>query len=408
MRVLHVLASLSPRTGGPSNVLGLARALVRQGLEVTVCSTDLDETGTWLPWHPPQRISPARQRRSPDEGVEVRFFRANWPSRFGCSWTMAGWLARHIPDYDIVHIHSLYLFHGLIAGHLCRRAGVPYVIRPHGTLDEYHRRHHRLRKRVYDWLIESRNISGAAALHYTSKAEQHDAVAAGVRNRGFVVGLGVDVSEYLSGLDQGLFRASKPELQQKRLIVFLGRVTPKKGLDLLIPAFAEVSQAVPDVHLVLAGPDDEGYAAVVRDLIAKYGVGEQVTWAGLVTGKLKVALLSDADAWVLPSYDENFAVAAVEAMAAGAPIVITDRVGIHEQVSRAQAGLVVEPTVAAVRDGLLALLQDENERRAMGERARRLALTEFSWDTIAAALLREYQALRSPPSQRASAPSLAH
>ncbi len=393
MRVLHVLASLSPRLGGPANVLGLARAVARQGCDVSIFATDIDEWGRLWPWQRPRRLSMPTDRPIMDQGVSVRYFPVCWPSRYACSWKLSAALRNEIATFDLVHIHSLYLFHGFAAAHHCRKNGIPYVIRPHGSLDRFHRGRHRWRKAIYSRLFELRNIAGAAALHYTSVAEAEHARAAGITVPGFVVSLGIDAAEYAELPARGIFRAAHPELNGRRLVVFLGRITPKKGLDLLIPAVGRLSTFVPDLHLVLAGQDDEGYLPRVKQLIERHDLVDRVTWVGFVSGVEKRCLLRDADVWALPSYDENFAVAAVEAMASGAPVLISDRVGIHRVVSEREAGLVVEATVEAVAEGLERILTDGSLRQRLAANARALAFSEFTWDAAATHLIQEYRAI---------------
>ena len=353
-------------------------------------STDADEQGSFAPWHRPRRLPVPTDRTVVQDGVQVQYFRVGWPTRLSCSWDMAAALRQTVQSFDVVHIHSMYLFHGAVAAHYCRAAGVPYVIRPHGTLNPWHRQRRRWQKALFTRLVEGRNVGGAAAMHYTTPDEARFAQDGGVTAPGFVVGMGVDTEQFAVLPERGQFVAEHPELAGRTLVVFLGRITPKKGFDLLIPAIARIATVVPDVHLVLAGPDEEGYAAHVRELIQQHGIESRVTWTGMVTGAAKIALLRDADVWALPSYDENFAVAAVEAMAAEAPILISTGVGIHEIVRRANAGLVVEPTVYAVRDGLKRLLLDPRLRRDMARRGRELALTELSWDPAARRLIDVY------------------
>ncbi len=390
MRVLHVISSISPRTGGPANTVGLLRALARRGCEVSLFTTDLDQPARgWL--RPPRRVALPPGGQALDAGVRVRYFPVGWPWRFACSWPMARALARELASYDLVHIHSLYLFHGLVAGHLCRRAGVPYVIQLHGTLDPWHRRQRRWRKALYTWLVEGRNLRGAAAIHYASPAEAEHARAAGVTTPGFIVSLGIEREEFERLPEPGRFRQRHPELAEKKLIVFLGRVTPKKGLDLLIPALVRALRSQPAAHLVIAGPDDEGYGTVVEELIRRHGVGRHVTWTGLVTGTAKLELLRDADVWVLPSRDENFGVAVVEAMAAGAAVVISNQVGFHPLLSAAGAGLVVEPEGEALAAALERLLASDALRAELGAQARRLALERLTWDAAAGDLLDAYR-----------------
>jgi len=400
MRVLHVAPSLAPRLGGPSNLLGLAGALVRQGCDVSVYATDLDEKGRFLPWPPPRRLDVPTNREIADGGVNLRYFPVHWPTRAACSWRMAAALGRNVGTFDLVQIHSLFQFPGLAAAYFCRRAGVPYVLRPQGAFDPFDQHHHRGRKVVYYRLFEHRNVVRAAAIHYTSQTEAEHARQVGVTAPGFVVPLGIDPQSYADLPPHGRFRANHPPLENRRLVVFLGRITPKKGFDLLIPALARVAARVPEAHLVLAGPDNEGYASTVKDLIAAQGLGSRVTWTGLVTGARKLELLRDADVWVLPSYDENFAVAAVEAMAAAAPVVVSERVAVQDAVRRADAGLVVPTSVDALADAIEAILTNQRLRTQMGSNGQRLVASEFTWDVTANRLMRVYREILHPPPVR--------
>lgn len=395
LRILHVIGSVAPRLGGPSNVLGLARALARQGCDVSLFSTDLDEQGQLWPWRQPHRLEVPTGRPTDVDGVTVQYFPANWPSRWACSLSMAAALREAIPTFDIVHIHSLYLFHGLAAAHYCRRARVPYIIRPHGTLDAWHRQHRQFQKALYGFLVENRNLRHAAAIHYTSAAEAAAARETGVVTPGFVVPQGVSLEEFYALPERGEFRRHHPELANRKLVVFLGRISEKKGFDLLIPAIAQVARSHPDIHLVIAGPDDEGYGQTARNLLQQHGLNEHATWTGMLLGEEKKSLLRDADVWALTSHDENFGVAVAEAMAAGAAVVITKNVGISLHVQKSASGLVCDPTIASVSEAIETLLADPSRREEAGQRAREYAMDSLSWDSAARSLLTEYEAIVS-------------
>jgi glycosyltransferase involved in cell wall biosynthesis len=264
-------------------------------------------------------------------------------------------------------------------------------MRPHGTLHPYIRRHHRFLKTAYNTAIERRNLNNAAAIHYTSVNEMREARTLQLRAPGVVIPLGVALEEYATLPVRGAFRQAHAELKDKRLVVFLGRLTRKKGLDILVEAVALLAGATENVHLVIAGPDDEGYGSVVRACISKARIEDKTTVIGMVSGRQKLQLLADADVWVLPSHSENFGLAVVEAMACRLPVVISDQVDIHPDVSNARAGLVVPCRASAVAAAISRLLGDDALRRAMGTAGGELVASRFSWDAVTDKLLATYQ-----------------
>jgi glycosyltransferase involved in cell wall biosynthesis len=392
--VLHVISSLSMRLGGPSKTIELCRALAKRGVKVTVFTTNLDELGGWLP-----RFGSAKLLDVPlcrpvqDNGVETWYFPTPALSRFKYSPRMANELRVRIKDFALVHTHGLYLYPTMMAGRYARRFGVPYIIQPHGVLDPFMRQRHRVRKRLYGWLTEKRNLDGATAIQYTSQEEMRLASSLRLKAQGVVMPLGINVDEFSNLPRRGTYRADHPELKDARIILFMSRLAEKKGLDILIPAFASLAAANPDTRLILAGPDDDGYGTRVAEMIRRSGVGHRVTRVGMVSGQEKLALLADANMWVLPSYTENFGHAVVEAMACGLPVIISDRVNIHRSIAEADAGVVVDCDVDALAQSMQALLLDDARCRRLGAAAQQLARAEFTWERSATRLVEWYQSL---------------
>jgi glycosyltransferase involved in cell wall biosynthesis len=394
MRVLHVTGALAPRLGGPSRAaIEMSEALAARGVEVTLFSTDLDEQGSWSPLRPPELLDVPTDRSLHVRGVERRHFRARWPSRVAFCPGMARALRERVAAFDVVHVHSLYLCTTLAACHYAGRRRVPYVVRPHGTLDPYLRRRHALRKAVWDGLLQRRHLDRAAAVQYTSDDERELARPFGIRAPAVVVPLGVNLAEFAALPAPGAFRALHPHLRGRRLVVFLGRVTPKKGLDLLVAAFARVAAEVPDAHLVIAGPADGDHGRTVGRMVDALGLRGRTTATGMVAGREKLALLADADVWALPSYTENFAIAAVEALACGLPVVISDRVNIHRDVSAAGAGLVTPCDPAAVAAAIVRVLRDTGLQQRLRAAGPALVRRSFTWDVAAGRLLSLYAEL---------------
>lgn len=353
----------------------MARAVAARGHTVEVYTTDFGLEG---------RV-PADGAPVADGAAAVRYFPVQWPRAFKPSWPLYTALARDLPRADVVHLHSLYLFHDWAAGRFCRRANIPYILRPHGTLDPYIWRRHRARKQVMEWAFQNQVLRHAAALHYTTEEEMHLAAPYARGAPGVVVPLGIELGEYDSLPPPERFVARYPETRGKRIVLFLSRLHEKKGLDILATAFTRIARKFPDVHLVLAGPDD-GMGAQVDQWLRNAGVAGKATRTGMLEGEDKNAALAAASVFVLPSYSENFGIAVLEAMAAGVPVAISDQVNLWREVERGGAGLV-SPCDADAFTGLLErLLGDPATARGMGEAGRRVAREKFSWPRIASAL----------------------
>jgi glycosyltransferase involved in cell wall biosynthesis len=382
MKILHVLANIAPRYGGPPKACqDMARAVAALGHEVSIYTTNQDGSGILaVPLGQPVY----------EAGVETRYFAIQPPRFWGTSLPLARALKERIPAVDLVHVHSLYLFHDLATGYYCRRYGVPYVMQPHGALDPYIYRRHRLRKTVMEVLFENRNISKAAAMQFTTTEEEALARPYTGGAPGLVAPLGVHPAEYAALPAAGAFRAAYPEIGERRIILFLGRINFKKGLDLLVRAFARLARERPDLHLVVAGPDDDGWGEQVRSWAREEQVLDRVTFTGMLLGAAKLAVLRDAEIFALPSYSENFGIAVVEALACGLPVVISDKVNIWREIAAARAGVVVPCDTGPLAAALGTLLDDAAARREMADRGRQLAQETFSWDKVAMRLVEGY------------------
>ena len=381
-----MISSLAPRYGGPPQVcLELCQELAQRGERVAIYTTNIDGPGTLdVPLEEPVWTN----------GVEIRYFPVRPPRGYALSFPLGRALRRVISEQDVVHIHSLYFFPSTVAAHHCRRAGVPYLVRPHGTLDPYHFRHHRGRKWIYERLIEWRNLNRAAAIHFTTLEERELTRPLGLTAPGVVVAPGVHPERYVGDDRAGrAFREEWAEVGDRRIVLFFGRLTAKKGLDVLAQAFGRLARQRSDVHLVVAGPDNDGYGQVVRRWLEAEGVLDRSTFTGMLLGSRKLAALRAADVFALPSHTENFGVAVVEAMACGLPVVISDQVNIWQEVRSAGAGVVVSRDAGQVARALADLLDDQDVRAAMGRRARGLVTEKFSWASAGARMVEVYRAI---------------
>ncbi len=203
---------------------------------------------------------------------------------------------------------------------------------------------------------------------------------------------GIDWERYRTLPPRGALR-TRWGLHDEPVVLFLGRLHFKKGLDLLIPAFDALRRELPDAQLVIAGPENDDYGAKVRGWVRERGLDQAVHFVGMLTGDDVVQAYVDADVFALPSYTENFGMTVAEAMACGLPVVISDQVNIHAEVAHAGAGVVTRCDAAEVANALHTLLGDVERRRTMGQAGRRLVQQRYTWPLVVEALTREYEAV---------------
>jgi glycosyltransferase involved in cell wall biosynthesis len=376
LRILHVIGDLAPASGGPAKAgFEMARAVARRGHEVTIYATDFGQAAD-IP----------RDRML--DGVRIRLFPLANPRIWLASWAMRDALARDLPGFDLLHLHSLYLFHDWAAGSLARRLGKPYLVRPHGTLDPYIFRRRRLKKAIFDLWFQDRVLRDAAAVHYTAEEEMRLAEPYVHGAPGVVIPNGLDPGDYAALPAKGSFRARHPEIGDRRILLFLGRINFKKGLDILADAVGRLKRD--DLHLVIAGPDG-GYLAETRRFVADAGISARTTFAGMLMGQEKLAAFADASLFLLPSYSENFGISVVEAMACGVPVLISDRVNIWREVVADGAGRAAPCDAEAVARQITEMLAEPAALERMGAAGRAAVAARYDWVTIALRLEQVYE-----------------
>lgn len=411
MRILHVIASLATRYGGPSVACpALCRELARQGHQVAIYTTNVDG----------DRLAPVPLDQPVfDHGVEIRFF-PGWthPLEYKFSPSLGRVLARRIPTYDLVHIYSLYIFSATVAAHLCRRFRVPYLLHPHGSLDPFLLRRHPIRKRLYSALFEHHNFQHAAAILFNSSEEARlaapwmDTVLSRTDKippacEIVPVGLEEECFAPVSAEARRQFLARHPELRDKRILLFFGRLSFKKGLDLLARAFIELAPSSGRTHLLVVGPDTEGYGEKLRHWLGAGRLLERATFTGPLEGQDRNVALQLADVFVLPSYSENFGQSVAEAMASRVPVIISNKVNIWPEIQRTGAGLVVPCDAHTLAAALHALLDEPLRAREMGERGRCWAAETLPWRIVGLQMAGAYQRIlnRSLEEQPAGSPA---
>lgn len=369
MRILHLCSSIDPATGGPANVLDrLSRLQAASGHQVTVITAD-------APGHLGDLLA-----RLKSAGVEAHLrgpHQGPLAKGAGVLDAVRGALARGV---DIGHIHGVWQHTPHWGAGLLRRARVPYVFRPCGMLDPWCLAQGALKKKLFLALRGRRDLNAAAALHFTTETERRLVEPLSLAPKPYVIANGIDWDEFDPPPARGLFRRSLG-LNDEPLVVFLSRLHYKKGIELLIPAFAQAAPA--NAMLALVGPGEDDYVKSLADLARREGVGERVKFTGMIKGRARLEALIDADVFCLPSYQENFGVAVAEASGVGTPVLISDQVNICDEVIREKVGVVVPCAVPPLAEALQSMLRDRAEIRAMGERGRAWAARTFDWRGIA-------------------------
>jgi glycosyltransferase involved in cell wall biosynthesis len=373
-------------------VLGLSKALADEGVEVTVLTTDSNgDVG-----QPPLDVP--LDRPVAQEGYQVRYFRCSPFRRYKFSLGLLRWLSDHANEFDLAHIHALFSPISSFSASVARSKKLPYLLRPLGTLDPADLQKKKALKQIYAALLERPNLAGSAAVHFTSPQEAKVSERFGVITQDLVIPLGVNwrknnSTDSQASRDAALQNLKIPQQQDVPLVLFMSRIDPKKGLDLLFPALERLLAEGLKFHFVLAGgnPQDPDYENRIRTQVQNSSLAPHSTIVGFVTGDSKTALLQAADLFVLPSYYENFGIAVAEAMAAGVPVVISDQVHIWEDVKQSEAGWVSACEVSALTDQLRAAIQSAPERQRYGANAQTHALKHYSWKAIAQQTIQAYQ-----------------
>ncbi len=328
-------------------------------------------------------------------GATVSYFPVHpWPwlgQRYAYSPGLGAFL-RQTLKIDLVHLHGLWQYPITAAAQHCQKADIPYVVSPCGALDPYGLKRRAIFKGLYGLFVERRTLGGAAAVHFTSEAERRSAYLFGTNRPAFVIPRSIRMDK-VPRLPIGTFRTLHPEIGDRRILLFLGRLHAKKRLDIVAESFARVALQRSDIHLVVAGPDD-GMGEKVRRLLKRYRLLERATFTGFLSGQNKWAAFHDSDLFLLPSEDENFGRSVLEAMAASVPVLISDQVGLAPAVAQAKAGVVLERNATLWAITIERLLDEPSTRKAMGEAGRQLVLTEFSSNQVSVKMKKMYDSVR--------------
>jgi glycosyltransferase involved in cell wall biosynthesis len=375
MRVLHVAPSIARSYGGPSQSLAAyAHAARMAGAEVTVaapaCSSeDAAALAQFVPTS------------------SLHFFRSYGSGAFTTSPRLVRWVSRSASAFDVVHVHGLLNPVSSLALRAAHQAGAPTIIRPFGTLSRYTFEHRRgTLKRAYFGVLERENLRSAAALHFTTAAERDEAAWHDIdfSGRSYVI-----PPPYVTTPHEA---ALAPAERNEPVVLFLSRLNPVKNLEALIAAWPQVRAHVPRARLVIAGTGDAEYSSRLRDQVEHLDVGDTVRFAGFVSGRDKAVLISSASVFVLPSQHENFGIAVLEALAAGVPVVVSDRVQLAPFITANELGFVTSSESEDVSDALVRALLDTALRDRVRESGPAAVMRDYSPQSIGPLLMAMYAA----------------
>jgi glycosyltransferase involved in cell wall biosynthesis len=376
LKLLHVFRSLDPQGGGPiEGVRQRGIRLQQLGHLVEVVTLD-DPTEPFLTAFPltVHALGPSR-------------------SGYGYNAKLVPWLKMHAASYDAVIVNGLWQYNGFGAWRALRKTGIPYYVFTHGMLDPWFKRTYPL-KHLKKWLYwpwaTYRLLRDARAVLFTSEEERLQARRSFwlYRARERVVAYGTSAPPDNAVELREHFLEAHSELRGRRVLLFLSRIHEKKGCDLLIQAFARAANAEPTLHLVIAGPDQTGWVAVLTKLAREMGVGDRISWPGMLRDEMKWGAFYSAEAFILPSHQENFGIAVAEALGCALPVLISDKVNIWHEVCSHGAGLVAPDTLQGIEQLLDEWLKFTLvQRQVMGDRARELFREHFTVSAMAESLL---------------------
>lgn len=399
MRILHITGSVSRKAGGVLySVCRFSQEQVAQGCDVEVVGLE-DEFSTsdahlWAPVKP--HVMPVKRP---------------------VSWGYAPGLRAKLDELkpDIVHLHGLWMYNSVMLSGWAGAAGIKYVVSPHGMLDAWALRNSSWKKKIAGMLYEKRNLNSADCVHALTTKEANDIKAYGIGSDICVVPNGVDVpedrrkvprSKFNEGMRAGEVQGSRlrgqmygdHESGRNKILLYIGRLHPKKGLESLLQAWALAGDQVSSAgawRLMIAGWDDGGHEQRLRSMVAELGLENEVSFAGPVYGDVKDELLRKANAFILPSLSEGLPVSVLEAWAYGLPVLMTRECNLPDGFE-AGAAIEVEPGRDGVLHGLTRLaLMSEEDMMAMGRRGRKLVEDNYSWGDVTGRMIAVYKRIIS-------------
>jgi glycosyltransferase involved in cell wall biosynthesis len=389
LKALHVIPAVAQRYGGPSQaVFEMCRAIQRQGTDVLIATTDADGPGS---------LDVEIGKPIDYEGTRTIFFHRQWSQRFGYSLSLAQWLNNNVENFDVAHIHAVFSHPCLAAANACRKRGVPYIVRPLGSLDPWSMGQKPLRKKLMWHIAAARMLRRAAAVHYTAREEQQLAERSLSLGRGVVIPLGIEMEKLNDAASAGSFRQRHQSLCDRPYILALSRIHPKKNIELLLEVFLSLVKQ-PEFEpwrLVIAGDGEAEYKESLQSLVRQRGGTGKVIFPGWLDGAEKASALQDAALFALTSRQENFGLAVVEALACGVPVLVSEHVNLAPEIEAFALGWVSPLDEASLTKTLAEALRSGDERKSRGQAGQNFAAHQYSWVKVAGEITDLYASVSS-------------
>ena len=384
MKLLIVVPALGLVYGGPSKIaVELAQSLGDLGISVDLVTTNANGSVsldvplyTWIA----------------EKSYRIKYFPYWNIGDYKINFSLTKWLFRYVADYDLVHTIAVFSYPVLAAHWACQLHQVPYVMNPQGMLEPWALSYKAGKKRFYYAFLEKPALQRASAIQMLASTEAERIKPLNLKAPLVVIPNGIHRQDFEKLPNPELFYQKFPDTRNKTLIIFLGRIDPKKGLDLLAAAFGKVHAQFPQTHLIIAGPDNIGFLPTAKNYFTEAGCFDAVTFIGMLTGSLKYAALAAASIYVAPSYSEGFSMSVLEGMASGLPCIITIGCNFPEA-AMAKAAHVVDINAEAIANALMQCLKHSQQAKAMGNHARQLILEQYTWERIALNLIEVYTAI---------------
>ncbi len=388
MRILHIISSVDPRGGGPiAGVFSSSEVWFRHGHERHILSLDPPDAAYVVNSSVPMFAA----------GVGGRLYRSlrgflPW-LRYGYTPYLKSWLKSYAHNYDAVIVNGLWNYASFGSWRALRRLDRPYFVFTHGMLDPWFNKAYPTKtifKTLFWKLFEHKVLRDAAGVMFTCEEERELAPQSfsPYAAKEFVVGYGARDVGGDAAAQKAAFFAIVPQARERKTILFLSRIHQKKGVDLLIEAFARHASAFPEFDLVIAGPDQTGWQSELQQLATTLNIADRVFWPGMLSGDAKWGAFRAAEFFVLPSHQENFGIVVAEAMALSTPVLITNKVNIWREIETDGAGIVVADELEAIANGLREMCAlSAQQRRAIGDKARQCFLARYNLEDNAMQLL---------------------
>jgi glycosyltransferase involved in cell wall biosynthesis len=396
VKILNVIGSVDAKNGGTTDhVFSSSRVWSGQGHHCEVLSLDPPDASC-------VKTSPVTTHALGSSSRWSRILRRIPLYRYGYTPKLTSWLKRNARNYDAVILNGLWNYTSYGSWRVLHNSETPYYVCPHGMLDPWLRKAAPVRhmfRRVFWFFFERHVLKGARGIFFACEDERRLAIECYLPNEfsTYVMGYGTEDVPHGASAQRMAFRTKCPVERDRKYILFLSRIHPKKGVDILVEAFARVANQFPDFDLIIAGPDALGLKSQLVQSAARLGVATRIHWTGMLAGDEKWGAFRSATYFVLPSHQENFGIAIAEAMACALPVLITNKINIWREVQAGNAGLIVNDNIDGLVDGLqnmCALSVSQMEQMAVN--SRKCYLERFDLKTNAMEVLNIMSVSRKP------------